>query len=273
MKSLKLVRVFLAIAFFACANLFFFGLVSWASLLFKLQLLPSVLALNLLSVGIVLGVTLLFGRIYCSVVCPMGVFQDLIIWLRRRLAGSKRRIVFAPVRRGKGIRLVSLLFSAVLIAVGFVSLGALLDGYSLYGRVATQLFKPAYSFVQNLVAVAQANAGHPWLFREEVFVRSACALTVASVGLLGVVALAWFRGRFFCNSLCPVGAALSLVATRPVVKLAIDPDKCVSCGLCAATCSCGAIDAKAKTVDNPTCVRCFNCLSVCRKKAIGLKVR
>ena len=272
MKSLRILRVVLALAVFVCANLFFFGLASGAALVFRFQLLPAVLGLNLVTVGAVVGVTLLCGRVYCSVVCPMGVFQDGVIWLRRRWNGKRRCAPVAAPRYGRAVRAAALVCSVVLMAFGLVSLGALLDGYSLYGRIATQVFKALYSLAQNAAGACLASQGHACLFREEVFVRGGAALAVAIAGLVGIVLLAWFRGRFFCNTLCPVGAALSFVATRPLVRIAIDPAKCVSCGLCAAACKCGAIDPKAKTLDDAACVRCFNCLSVCRKGAIGFDV-
>ena len=273
MKCLRILRIVFAGAIFACANLFFLGLVSGAALVFKFQLLPAILGLNLVTVGVVLGVTLLCGRVYCSVVCPMGIFQDVVIWLRRRWQGKRRHAPIAAPRYGRLVRASVLVCAALLMALGFVSLGALLDGYSLYGRIATQIFKPLYSLAHNAVGACLASQGQACLLREEVFVRGGTALAVASTGLVGLVLLAWFRGRFFCSALCPVGAALSFAATRPLVRITIDPARCVSCGLCAANCSCGAIDPKAKTVSDAVCVRCFNCLSACRKGAIGLGVK
>lgn len=267
MKSLRFVRMTLALAAFVTANLFFFGLAQGAAILFKVQLLPAILALNVAAIASVVLVTLLFGRVYCSVVCPMGVFQDIVIWIRRRVTKGR-----CPGAACRGLRWVSLGLTVVLVALGFVSLGALLDGYSLYGRIATQVFRPGYSLVHNLVAGLLADAGHPVLFREAVFVRGCCALAVAAVGLAGTVALAWWKGRLFCNALCPVGAALALLSKRPLVKLSIDAGACVGCGLCAKTCKCGAIDVKAKRIDNASCVRCCDCLGVCRKSAIGFKV-
>jgi len=270
MKTVKFLRILVQLAMFGCANLFFFGLAGGLGLIVKVQLLPAVLAMNLVVMAVVLGLTFLLGRVYCSTVCPMGAVQDAVLWMRRRLVRKGSRIVIAPVRNGRVIRAVALVVSIALIALGFVSLGALFDGYSLYGRVATAVFLPLCQFAQNAVAALQANGGHPYLFREEIFVRGASSQVVAGVGLAGVVVLAWFRGRWFCNALCPVGAALSFAATRPVVKLAIRPESCVSCGLCASACAAGAIDVKTKTVDNAACVRCLNCLAVCRKDALRM---
>jgi len=273
MKALRILRVALALAVFACANLFFFGLAAGAALIFRFQLLPAVLAMNVLAVVVVLAVTLLIGRVYCSVVCPMGVFQDIVIRISRSFNRSRplrERILPPPPR---GVRYVFLALTVLLVGLGCVSVGALFDGYSLYGRIATQVFKPVYSLLLNALAAAQANVGHPYLIREAVFVRGACALTVAVVGLVGMTALAWRRGRLFCNTLCPVGAVLALASERPLVRIAIDPAACAKCGLCAAACKCGAIDHGNGRVDNASCVRCFNCLTVCRKKAIGLRIQ
>ena len=270
MRALRWLRLALALATFVSANLFFFGLASGAALLFKVQLLPAVLACNLVTVAAVVAVTLLFGRVYCSVICPMGVFQDVVIWIRRKAGG--RPSGEPNPRSFRWVRAVSLAATVALIGLGLVSFGALLDGYSLYGRIATQVFKPVYSALQNLVGGWMAESGHPWLFREAVFVRGTCAFVVALCGLVGVGALAWWRGRLFCNTLCPVGAALALASTRPLVRLAIDPAKCVKCGLCAKGCKCGAIDVKNVKVDDAACVRCFDCVTTCRKGALSFKI-
>ena len=270
MRMFRIVRIVLALAVFACANLFFMGLAEFAAPLFRIQLLPAVLSANVLAIAAVLVVTMLFGRVYCSVICPMGVFQDGIVRLVRlcrRNRPMRKRILPAPPRF---MRYAALAASVSLIAFGFVSLGALLDGYSLYGRIATQVFKPAYSTALNLVATLQANAGHPYAIREEVFVRGSCALMVSVAGLVGIGALVWWRGRLFCNTLCPVGALLAIAAKRPAVRVDIDHDACVKCGLCASVCRCGAIDHANMRVDDSSCVRCLDCLAACRKGAIGL---
>lgn len=166
MKGLRFLRVLLASLTFVCANLFFLGVAEWAAILFKAQLFPALLALNIAAVAAVLVVTFIFGRVYCSVVCPMGVFQDIVIWMSRRVRRNvqlKKRTFPHPPRF---LRYVSLGICAALVALGFVSLGALLDGYSLYGRIAAQVFRPVYSVAHNLVAAFLSDHGSPVLFRE-----------------------------------------------------------------------------------------------------------
>ena len=82
---LKKIRVIIAVLFLIGITLLFIGIgPNWLGWMAKLQFLPSLLALNFaVIIGVVL-ITLLFGRIYCSVICPMGIFQDLVIWIRRK---------------------------------------------------------------------------------------------------------------------------------------------------------------------------------------------
>ncbi|MBR1926488.1 MAG: 4Fe-4S binding protein, partial [Bacteroidales bacterium] len=85
---LKKIRVLLAtLVFVAVTTLFldFSGtLHHWLGWLAKIQFLPAVLALNLVVIIVLLLVTILFGRIYCSVICPLGVFQDGVAALSKK---------------------------------------------------------------------------------------------------------------------------------------------------------------------------------------------
>ena len=58
----------------------------WFGWLAKIQFLPAVLALNVGVVVLLIILTGVFGRIYCSVICPLGVFQDVAAWI-----GKKRK--------------------------------------------------------------------------------------------------------------------------------------------------------------------------------------
>ena len=81
---LRKIRIALAAVFLVGITLLFLGIGhGWWGWMAKLQFLPSALALNLAVILGILLLTFVFGRIYCSVICPMGVFQDLVLWIRR----------------------------------------------------------------------------------------------------------------------------------------------------------------------------------------------
>ena len=87
---LRKIRVTLAVVCFTLITLLFLDftgtLHAWFGGLAKIQFLPAVLALNVGVIVALLALTLLSGRVYCSVICPLGVFQDVASW-----AGGKRR--------------------------------------------------------------------------------------------------------------------------------------------------------------------------------------
>lgn len=84
---LHTIRLTLAIAFFALITLLFLDftgtLHAWLGWMAQIQFLPAVLALNVGVVAALALLTLLCGRVYCSVICPLGVFQDIVSWLRQ----------------------------------------------------------------------------------------------------------------------------------------------------------------------------------------------
>jgi ferredoxin len=145
---------------------------------------------------------------------------------------------------------------------------ALLDPYSIYGRMATHLLQPAVYAVNNAAAWIADGLGYPLIFREEIFVRGELALSVAVASLIAIVVIAAKWGRLYCNTLCPVGSILAVVGRRPVLQIQIEGHSCVECGLCEKACKSGCLDATSRTVDYTRCVCCFDCLTACRSNAI-----
>ena len=101
---LKKIRITLAILCYVMVTLLFLDftgtLQGYFGFLAKVQFLPAVLALNVVAILFVVVLTLLFGRIYCSVICPLGVFQDIFSWLGGKRKKTKHgRFKFVKERR------------------------------------------------------------------------------------------------------------------------------------------------------------------------------
>ena len=86
---LRKIRIVLAAFFFLGITLLFLDFTgtihAWMGWMAKIQFLPAVLAANVLVIIGLVVLTLLFGRVYCSVICPLGVMQDIISWFRGKL--------------------------------------------------------------------------------------------------------------------------------------------------------------------------------------------
>lgn len=273
---LKVLRVVLAILFFSPILLFFLdfadALPDATHRLMELQLLPAVLGGMYVTTFILLMLTLLFGRVYCSTICPAGVLQDVINRIfcigRKKPKGVLRFRYHKPLN---WLRYVLTGVTAVLAVVGVTELCVWLDPYSNFGRIAANLLRPIAIWGNNLLAAVLNNMGNYALYHTGVTSVTGASLAAAGVIAVVFVGLVVWRGRLFCNSLCPVGSVLSVVSAVSIFRITIDRNKCNRCSVCERTCKAEAIHSKDAEVDMSRCVACFNCLSSCKRDALKYK--
>jgi ferredoxin len=212
------------------------------------------------------------GRIYCSAICPAGVLQDIINRLYCIGKKKKNGIWRFSYRKPYNVLRYSILgLTAVSVATGFSTIAMLLDPYSNFGRIATNIFRPIVIWINNISADQLAKIDNYTLYHITLTTVKASSLTAAVVALLLFVVMTALRGRLFCNTICPVGALLSIVSRYSLFRISFNGDKCVSCGACSKACKAEAIDFSNKTVDASRCVDCFNCVSTCPKDALSFK--
>lgn len=238
----------------------------WFGWSLHLQLIPAALCFIGLPVALV-ALTALFGRTYCSVACPLGILQDLAIWVRRKCGGK-----FAAHGFGKaGVvqTVVRWAFLAIFLAGGFLGLHfTWLEPYGIYGRFMSAGAAPAWRAGNNLLAEWAANRGSYLFHGVEVVMPPLCMAAIGLGTAALILALAAWKGRVWCNWVCPVGTALGVVARFAPFRARIDDKKCVQCGACERVCKACCADSKAKKIDATRCVGCFNCAKVCRKEAV-----
>ena len=266
---LKKIRVTLATLCLVAITLLFLDFTGtlhhWLGWLAKIQFLPAVLALNLVVIIALLLVTILFGRIYCSVICPLGVFQDGVANLSKKAKKGK----YSYSKEMKWLRYgVWVVFVVALIA-GVNALVALLAPYSAWGRIVQNLLAPVWQWGNNLLAsIAEKHESYAF-YSKEVWLKSLPTFLVALGTLVAVVILAWKNGRTYCNTICPVGTTLSFFSRFAAFRPVIDASKCKSCHLCEHKCKTACIDIDGgKTIDYSRCVDCFNCIDNCKFGAL-----
>ena len=274
---LRKIRILLAAIFWVGITLLFLDFTGTAqhylSWMAKLQFLPAVMALHVaIVVGLIL-LTLMFGRIYCSVICPLGVMQDIISWVsKRKLFRKNKKAKFAnkysysPTKRV--LRALVLLVFLVLMIAGFNSLAIFIAPYSAYGRIATNLMQPLYIFANNgLASIAEHYESYAF-YSVDVWVRSLFSLCVALGTLLITGILAWRGGRTYCNTICPVGTVLGYISHFSLHGPVFDEDKCNGCRLCEHNCKASCINVKDHHIDMTRCVSCGNCMAFCPQGAM-----
>lgn len=268
------IRVALAVVFYSLITLLFLDFTGavhayfgWMS---KIQFIPALLALNVGIVVALLVLTFVFGRVYCSVICPLGVMQDVIAFFGKKKI--KNRYSYTPARKWLR-RIVLVVFLVTLVAPGVSVLAHLVAPYSAYGRIASNLFAPVYQWGNNLLAYFAERAGSYAFYSVEVWLKSISTFVVASLTFAVVAVLAWRGGRTWCNTICPVGTILGFFSRYSLFRPVINLDKCNSCGLCARNCKSSCINPKEHQIDYSRCVACFDCVETCRKGAIQYQLR
>ena len=268
---LRKIRIILAGVFFTCITMLFLDftgtLHTWLGWMAKIQFLPAVLALNFGVVAALVILTLLFGRVYCSVICPLGVMQDIISWIHGKTKKKNRfRFSYSPAKNI--LRYAVLVLFIAGLALGAHSIAIIIAPYSAYGRIAGNLLAPLYQWANNFLAWIAERADSYAFYSTEVWLRSLPTFIIAAVTFVIIFILAWRNGRTWCNTICPVGTVLGFLSRFSFFAPAIDTDKCRNCGLCGKQCKAACINMKEHEIDLSRCVACMDCIDACKDGAI-----
>lgn len=273
MLRLKRIRRILAIVSVVMVTLLFLDFTgtvhAWFGWMAKIQFLPAVLALNVGVVIVLVVLTLIFGRIYCSVICPLGIMQDMFGWLGKKAKRNRYRYS----RPMSLLRYVMLGLMVVAVLAGIGAFVALLAPYSAFGRIAQSLLAPVWLWGNNLLAGwAESHESYAF-YTVDVWLKGSATLAVAVVTVTVLAFLAWRNGRTYCNTICPVGTVLGFLSRYSLLRPVIDTSRCNGCGLCARNCKASCINSKEHVIDYSRCVVCFDCVDKCRQGAISYKRR
>ena len=263
---LKKIRTVLAAVLFAGITLLFLDftgtLHGWLSWLAKIQFLPAVLALNVIVVVALMVLTLIFGRIYCSIICPLGVLQDLLARLNRR------RNKYSYSKEVRWLRYPVLVLFIIAGMAGIGSLFQLLSPYGSFGLIVTTLLQPLWMLGNNVLAFLAERVDSYAFYTVDVWLKSLPVLIVAIVLLVLLTVLSWRGGRTYCNTICPVGTLLSLLSRFSLLKVRFKKELCGGCSVCSKSCKAACIDYKTHTVDYSRCIACGNCIGHCHRNAL-----
>ena len=208
--------------------------------------------------GIIIVITVLFGRIFCGWICPLGTIIDIsdtIFWRRR--SGERARYARPAWKY--------YILGAVLVAALFgVQLAWLADPIPLLTRTTATVFYPLTLGAYNLIVIhAQPLLRARGLYLNPAVVpRFSLDIPIAVMFVL-VLTLGYFARRMWCRSLCPLGAMLGFLGRFALLKRYVSP-ACTGCLRCTAACKLGAIpDDRPQETSTAECILCYNCLASC----------
>jgi polyferredoxin len=273
MKKLSNIRRGIALLVIVFGTLYLLDLPFLKSNFFSfftsIQLVPALLSGALLVLLVLFILTALLGRIYCSVICPLGIFQDIIIYFKRRrvqknkeLRKKRRRYQYeAPKNK---LRYGILLLVVISLLLGSTALLTFIDPYSIYTRFSSTILHPTGMAINNTLAHLFNAFDNYFFSSEENLMPELIAFLVTLISIATIVILTIKKDRFWCNAICPVGTLLGLMSRFSIFRVKIDRQKCVSCNKCAQECKSHAINIEDYSIDYSRCIACYNCIDECQ---------
>ncbi len=243
----------------------------WADRILFLQFVPSVIrfisipALAAVGFIVILVLTALFGRVYCSAICPLGIFQDVFSRISKKLHLIKRYKYKKPMDY---LRYPLLGLAIIFVLFGSLFILNLLDPYSSFGRIFSDIVRPGLVVVNNWIAALLGKFNVYFLTRENLALITWSTVFIPALTLVLVIWLSLYFGRLYCNTICPVGTVLGLLSRISFFKIRMNEDTCTKCGKCSFACKSSCINVKTLKVDFSRCVACYDCISVCPENSI-----
>lgn len=229
------------------------------------QFLPALMAVHIFVFAVILLGTFLGGRWYCSMLCPLGIGQDFVFWLAKRRKKNRRKFSFH--KEWRSIRYGILLAAGIAILSGIPIAPALVDPYSIFGRIVHNILAVPASYMWNGFT-GVAYGWLPTIMKTDIIYPALSGVVWAAVSLIILAVLSWRYGRWYCNTVCPVGTLLGTVSRFSWFRPVIDNSRCVQCGQCETICRSSCIDVAHGIIDSSRCVDCFDCTAVCPRGAL-----
>ena len=247
-KYLKYLRIIVSVALLTISSAYAAGMGAVLSIglgwIDRIQFIPALLMISVTTVLLWIVVTFVFGRVYCSSVCPLGTLQDIFLRVPRLTRKMRERRVFRYTSGLSSLRMSMLIVVFGTLIAGVTIPMKVLDPFSIFCKILSPLISASVlSFV---------------------------------VAILIVVLIAWLsvrRGRLWCNTICPVGAVLGVASGRSIYHFDINIDTCTNCRKCEYVCKAQCINLSDHVVDGSRCINCFDCVNVCPDNSISYTTR
>ncbi len=203
--------------------------------------------------------TIIFGRFFCSWVCPFGSVHHFVGYLGNRNKTAKQKIQLNTYRKAQGVK--------YFILAVFLGMAAF---PSLFASLQTGLLDPIPLVTRsfNLVLLPIVDGGFNFISASERFYEGAWIVFTI---FLAAVFLNLIIPRFYCRFICPLGALFAVFSRFAIWRIGKNKAECSNCKLCEKSCEGGC--EPAGNIKISECVLCFNCLDDCKDEIISYQTQ
>ncbi len=241
---------------------------------FSTQTITGLFLLSLIP----LFLTLIFGRFFCGWICPLGTINHFFSWLFRR---KKRKVENVD---HKLLKLKYVILTVVLVMALFgTNIGGWFDPFSILTRSTSLVVSPSVNYVletslkggakekgvvaRGLKPVYEFSKKNILPNKQRKYLQS---VFIGIIFLL-LIAANFYKRRFFCNYLCPLGALYGIFARFSILNLDVDKGTCKKCNICSNHCTYNG----SPYIDymKSECMVCYNCEDSCPPESIKTDFR
>jgi len=231
---------------------------------------------------IILITTLIFGRFFCGWICPFGTINNFFSSLKNK---KKQKLI--NENRPRKFHNYKYYILAVLLASAFFNsiFFTILDPIPFLVRSLTVSVLPGINyFLRTIIDFLNGSGigmfeyiggGMQSVFKDNILTYEQTYFQLGFItGLIFIiiVILNRYHKRFWCRSICPLGALLGLVSRYQIFGIEKDNGKCIKCDLCVQKCQGASQPEGFVNWKSHECLMCFNCYEVCPTDVISFKL-
>ncbi|MCB0745183.1 MAG: 4Fe-4S binding protein, partial [Ignavibacteriae bacterium] len=187
----------------------------------------------------ILGISFVFGKSFCSWVCPIGFISESLGDFGEKI---QKKLFKKRIKMPK-------LLDYPLRSLKYLLLGFFV--YSIFFTMTTVALKHFLDSSYNIISDVKMYYFFVNISRFALFV-------IAALFVLSIV----FR-NFWCRYLCPYGALLGFFSLLSPLKIKRNKESCIDCNLCTKACPSFIKVDKVSTVFSDECSTCMSCVDVC----------
>ncbi|MCB9249638.1 MAG: 4Fe-4S binding protein [Ignavibacteriales bacterium] len=187
----------------------------------------------------ILGISFVFGKSFCSWVCPIGFISESLGDFGEKI---QKKLFKKRIKMPK-------LLDYPLRSLKYLLLGFFV--YSIFFTMTTVALKHFLDSSYNIISDVK-------MYYFFVNISRFALIVIAALFVLSIV----FR-NFWCRYLCPYGALLGFFSLLSPLKIKRNKESCIDCNLCAKACPSFIKVDKVSTVFSDECSTCMSCVDVC----------